>query len=237
MKNMRWLMAGICVLLSACLPAFLQEPAGSPSTTQAAVLQPTAAIFVKQTLLALSTPLIIPSDTRVVATASSTPIPGTATETQNPILLTLTATLGTGTTSALPQTPGILASPTGTGTGTFVTTTPVATTTAAHSTTPTETLHPRHYGTMPPFLPFGGITLVNKSRAEAYISLQCTTPDGEVTIIETPVEGTVQVKAPAGRYIYVAWVGGKKMTGNFGLGNKEDLTLRIYKNRIETHAE
>jgi hypothetical protein len=71
------------------------------------------------------------------------------------------------------------------------------------------------------------------SKAEAYISLQCTTNDGYVTIIEYPVGGsTVNTSAPAGRYVYVAWVGGQKFTGNFKLGKLQDLTIIMYKDRV-----
>jgi hypothetical protein len=87
---------------------------------------------------------------------------------------------------------------------------------------------------MPPNLPFGNITMINMSKAEAYISLQCTTREGYTTIIEYPLGGSrVSTKAPAGKYVYVASVGGKKITGNFRLDKLQDLTLIIYKDRIE----
>jgi len=87
---------------------------------------------------------------------------------------------------------------------------------------------------MPPNLPSGNIALLNMSKVEAYISLQCTTNDGYVTVIEYPVGGSrVNTSAPAGRYIYVAWVGGQKFTGSFKLDKFQDLKLTIYKNRIE----
>ena len=75
--------------------------------------------------------------------------------------------------------------------------------------------------------------LVNSSRAEVYISLQCTTKDGYVTIIEYPVGRKIEINAPAGRYVYVAWVGGVKIVGKFGLDKFQDLTLTIYKDRVE----
>ena len=76
--------------------------------------------------------------------------------------------------------------------------------------------------------------MLNKSKRDAYISLQCTTPDGYVTVIEYPVGGSrLNIDAPAGRYIYVAWVGGRKISGNFKLDKLQDLDLTIYKDRIE----
>jgi hypothetical protein len=100
------------------------------------------------------------------------------------------------------------------------------------SVTPSTTLHPRFYGTLPPNLPYGFVTLINRSKAEAYISLQCTTKDGYTTILEYPVRGTVEAKAPAGKYFYVAWVGGRQMTGNFRLDTDGELTIRLYKDKI-----
>jgi hypothetical protein len=175
---------------------------------------------VEQTLQSLPTPTLAPSDTPVVMTASSTPtqtIPApTPTETQNPTLLTLTATLGTGTVTLSAGTTG------------------TATPNPASGVTPTETNHYQYYGTMPPNLPFGNITLINMSKRDAYISLQCTTKDGYTTIIEYPVGGSrISTKAPAGKYVYVASVGGKKSTGSFKLDQSQDLRIIIYKDRIE----
>jgi hypothetical protein len=114
-----------------------------------------------------------------------------------------------------------------------LTTTKSATPNFSISATLTETLHPQHYGTMPPYLPFGQVTLVNKSKAEVDVSLQCTTKDGYTTIIETPVGGTTKLKAPAGKYLLVAWVGGKKMIGNFSLAKSGDLKIKIFKDHLE----
>jgi hypothetical protein len=143
--------------------------------------------------------------------AVPTPVP---TETQNPSLLTLTATLGTGTvvgTVGITSTPSFTPSPAPIGTNQY-----------------------QYYGTMPPNLPFGSISMINMSKLDAYISLQCTTPDGYKTIIEYPVGGSrINFNAPAGKYIYVAWVGGRKTSGDFKLDKFQDLKITIYKDRIE----
>jgi hypothetical protein len=96
----------------------------------------------------------------------------------------------------------------------------------------TPTLFPRFYGTQPPAVPFGSLKLINKSKSEVYISLQCVTADGQVSILEYPVPRRVSVHAPAGKYIYVAWVGGRKMTGQFSLGKSTEKIITIYKDRI-----
>jgi hypothetical protein len=227
MKKVFFLLAAFCLILSACAPVATQSQATSPAPISEADIQATVAVQVEQTLQSLPTPTLAPSLTPVVITATSAPtqtqlIP-TSTVTQNPLLLTLTATLGTGTVTLTAGTAGTLP---------FTSTpNPVSSVTAV---TATGTLHPQHYGTMPPNLPSGKIMLSNMSKAEAYISLQCTTNDGYVTIIEYPVGGsTVNTSAPAGRYVYVAWVGGKKFTGNFKLDKFQELIIRMYKDRVE----
>ena len=228
MKKYFFLFTVLSLTLSACMPAlpaiFRPEAANSPIPTSVsdADLQATAAVISQQTLEALSSPTLAPSHTPVVSTNTSTPTQPTPTETVNPILLTLTATLGTGTVTAGTTTPGTPGTP---GTST-------STPNPAFSATPTETLHPQLYGTMPPSLPSGYINLINESRAEVYVSLQCTTKDGFVTIIEYPVGRRVATDAPAGEYIYVVWVGGNKITGEFGLGASQTLTMTIFKDRV-----
>jgi hypothetical protein len=194
------------------MPAVLSP---SPNPISEADLKATVAVQVEQTLRSLPSPTLAPSNTPVMLTSTSTQTLAASTETQNPILLTLTATsLSAGTVTA--GTPGA------------ATLTP----NLALSATPTETLHPRQYGTMPPNLPSGDITLINESRAEVYVSLQCTTKDGFVTIIEYPVGRRVVTSAPAGEYIYVVHVGGNKIVGEFVLGSSQNLTMTIYKDRV-----
>lgn len=87
------------------------------------------------------------------------------------------------------------------------------------------------YGTLPPAVPSSEVILRNRSQAEAYISLQNQAPNG--AIIEYPVSGQESFRAPLGKYIYVAWVGGNKMVGSFDIGRGETVTITIFKDRIE----
>jgi len=227
MKKMFFLLAALCFTVSACMFSATPQPqAVGPAPLAEADIQATVVFQVEQTLQSLPTPTLAPSNTPVVitSTSASTQVTPTTspTATQNPTLLTLTATLGTGT--VVVGTVGTLP----------FTTTSSLTPNPAFSVTPTGTNHYQYYGTMPPNLPFGHISLLNKSKAEAYISLQCTTPDGYATVIEYPVgKERINAKAPAGKYIYVAWVGGRKITGNFKLDKVQDLMLTIYKDRVE----
>lgn len=223
MKKMLVMMVALVITLSGCLPAMLQPETSNPAPISEADLQATAAILSQQTLQSLPTETVAPSDTPVIMTATETPIQATPTETQNPILLTLTATLGTGTV-AVNETPA-------SGTLSF-TITPSGTANPAFSATPIQTAHPQFYGTLPPNLPFGQITLTNKAKADVYISLRCVTRDGHITILEYPVKSSVNAKAPAGKYTYVAWVGGRQFTGAFSLSKGQDLTINIFKGNI-----
>lgn len=216
-------------LLNACLPAFPQtETDVIPTPISESDLQLTAAVLSQQTLQALPSDTSVPSETPVIVTATNTEIPATPTETPNPVLLTLAATLGTGTVTAedVDGTPGAILVGTLPFTGTPSLVSP-------QNATATIEPKPLSYGTLPPNLPFGHIILINKAKADAYISLRCVTKDGYVTILEYPVKGTVKAKAPVGKYTYVAWVGGRQFTGSFSLSNdSDDLIITLFKDKI-----
>ena len=98
--------------------------------------------------------------------------------------------------------------------------------------TRTETPVSLSYGSVPAGTPYGKIKLSNKAKTEVYVSLQGTTRDGFHVINEYPVGGTMEVKVPAGWYIYVAWVGGRKFEGQFKLGGGSDHSITFYRDRI-----
>jgi LysM repeat protein len=98
--------------------------------------------------------------------------------------------------------------------------------------TPSEPLVERSWGTVPPGFPTGSVKLINSANAEVYVSLQGTTSDGVSVINEYPVSGVMNVKVPAGWYIYVAWVGGEKFSGQFKLGGDSSHTLTFYINKV-----
>lgn len=165
------------------------------------------------------------TDASLAATAAAETLNAlpTATETLEP---TATET-ATETATPVPNSNSTetLAPETATATGTL----PTATAALA---TATVTLYPRFYGTLPPAVPFGEITLANKAKVDVYVSLQCTTIDGYKTIIEYPVFGSFDISAPAGRYNYVAWVGGREFQGSFRLDKGEDLAITFNQDKI-----
>lgn len=215
MKKTAILTIAMGLLLSSCLPA--------PTTDLPAPtvdLNATAAILVQQTLQALPSITTAPSNTPVIAPETPT-VSSSATSTAQSA--TPTGTLPTQTLSSITATK----SSTATTATAWITLSPNGTVSA------TETLHPRFYGTLPPSVPYNSIELVNKSKAEAYISLQVTMADGSITILEYPVGGLFSVQAPVGKYKYVAWVGGNKLIGAFSLSKSNDIRITIYKDRIE----
>ena len=205
------------LILGACLPS-TPAPNTVPTVDFAGTADAAAKTSVAQTLTALPTitvapvtdtvtPPILPSDTATFE-------PSTATPTTVPNLTTTPATATSGT----PLEPAF---------------TPTATiVVGSGGATLTPTLGILTYGTLPPAVPYSTVFLVNKSKTQAYISLQVTTAQGGPTIIEYPVERTVKIQAPTGSYLYVAWVGGRKMIGEFRLRNNDDLTITLFKDKV-----
>lgn len=200
------------LMLGACLPV-------SAPTSPA----PTANIAASvQALMPTAAPPTVTPLPPVVAPATDTPVPPPA-----------------APPSDTPTIEFFLASPVPNLTTTLETATnaPVqglatATLPVSGPATSTATLGILTYGTLPPAVPFSSVTLVNKSKTQAYISLQVTTVQGGPTIIEYPVEKTVRIKAPIGEYLYVAWVGGRKMVGNFKLHKNEELTITLFRDKV-----
>lgn len=223
MKKIVVLTFAIGLLASSCLPA----PATDISTS-AVDLNATAAVLAQQTLEAMPSFTAVPSNTPVVAAESPTTTPS-----ETPTLQAETGTLTTTGTVTTPSETLTTAGPTlaVTATGNTATITPNVGGTA------TQTLHPRFYGTLPPSLPYNGIELLNRSKVEAYISLQGTTTDGYTTILEYPVGGLFTIRAPVGKYKYVAWVGGNKLIGSFVLSRTNNVRVTIYKDRIEVRTK
>ena len=208
----------LALVLGACLPfSPTPTPGTGPTVDLAQTVDAALTIAVAQTLT--SQPTVVPStETPVLAS----PIPA-ATETP---VVALSASPTTTFTAVVDLTTTLA-------TATLVPGVPTFTATlAAGQVTASPTLGIRTYGTLPPAVPFSHITLINKAKTEAYISLQVTMPDGRYSIIEYPVEGKIKIQAPIGYYLYVAWVGGNKMVGEFNLHHNEELSIFLYKDKI-----
>jgi len=210
----------LALLLGACLPLFTPTPGTGPSVDSVGTSNALFNTAVAQSLTAQPTFTSI-SSTNTATLPAESPVlqptnSPTATQTFTP-LANLTTTPATATSGP--------ANATATNT-TFTATLPAGQVTAS------PTLGIRLYGTLPPLVPFARVTLINKAEAEAYISLQVTMKEDKHSILEYPVEKRVEVDAPVGSYVYVAWVGGNKMVGNFRLHENDDLTIILYKNKV-----
>jgi hypothetical protein len=215
----------LAFLLGACsqIPGLTPTPGTGPTVDSAATSDALFKTAVAQTLTARPTDTSVSeTDTATLPAPTASPVvpaTDTATATQGATTpVDMTATLATGTSNV----------PTATGGPANVT--PIATL-AQGQVTAIWTLAIRTYGTQAPAVPFEQITLINRANTEAYISLHVDLPQGGNSVIEYPVEGRIKIDAPVGLYRYVAWVGGRKMVGEFRLKNA-DLSITLYRNRV-----
>ena len=200
------LFVGACLLPTNLLPNTAGEPTVVSESIQTSL--PTDTATLPPTFTAVSV-----TDTSIPPTTSPVPTE-TATETTTPFP-NLTTTPATATEFTV--SPAVLTS----------------TLAITGSGTPSPTPGVLTYGTLPPEVPFSQINLVNRAKRQAYISLQVTTIEGGATILEYPVYGRIKVKAPLGYYLYVAWVGGNKMVGEFRLHRGAEITIILYPDRVE----
>jgi len=42
----------------------------------------------------------------------------------------------------------------------------------------------------------------------------------------------MRVSAPAGKYTYVAWIGGRQFQGWFSLGKNNEIEITLYKDKV-----
>jgi hypothetical protein len=205
----------ILLIIGACLPSnLLPVSLSQPTVDSSGLTQASAPAALSETAT------LPPTDTAVPVTDTSAP------PTESPVA----SATETATTSPIPNL-----------TTTFATSTEItvasgeSTATLAVSGAETTTSTPSHltYGTLPPEnRPFSQVTLFNRSHAEAYISLQVNNRDFGPTIIEYYVDRMVTIRAPVGYYLYVAWVGGNKMVGNFRLSENDDLLITLFEDRV-----
>jgi hypothetical protein len=168
-----------------------------------------------------------PSPTTVPPTSTFTPVLAEASPTATLPVVTDTPVLDL--TAALATASAVTATSGATPTGLVATFTPTA---VVGQATASPTLGIRTYGTLPPLnRPFTQATIFNRSKAEAYISLQIETDQG-YTIIEYPVVKMVRIKIPTGNYTYVVWVGGRQFVGFFHASQIDEPVITIFKDKI-----
>lgn len=221
MKRKILIMLTGSLLLSACLPAFIQ-----PVETQAP--QETSALddMYNQTSDSSDT-----TEPTAKFNSTSTPTVATVMGTQIEITLESVPTSTIDSLTAINQSETFE-----TATGTLISTPLSKTSTPTPggnpSVTPTDLMVTRQAGSIPAGTKYSQVRLINKSKRQVYISLQWHYDDKTVAYFEYPVGGIVSDKIPVGGYTYVAWVGGKKMTGSFRLDMQKGVTITFYKDRI-----
>ena len=211
---MKKILLAVAVLFvtGGCLP-FSLTPNPAPTVDVAATSAANMQTAVVQTLTAQPTNTALPATDTAAPTltpeATFSPTVSPTTGVESPVLATGTFDIPTSTGVVMTEVP-------------------------AGSASETPTLGVMTYGTLPPYIvPYSDITLINRSKRQAYISLQVFTEKGGPTIIEYPVSGHIKIKAPTGHYLYVAWVGGREMVGEFRLKKDQDLAIILYKDRVE----
>jgi len=214
MKKSLIFILSLMVMTAACLPAAAPTEAPASQVDLQATIESIVQTAAAQTLAAQPTSTSDPDTASPTMTLPPTDITVTLSTTSAPNLTTTPVTATSGPT----EDPNI-------------TSTPTAETTTGEITL-TPTLGVLTYGTLPPAVPSNTVYLVNKSKAQAYISLQLCDTEAKGAILEYPVQGTVKIKAPLGNYIYVVWVGGKKLTGTLKVDNNDDLRIIIYKDKV-----
>lgn len=203
--------AAVILFIAACLP-LTPVPNPSPVVDTAGTAEAIMMTSVVQTLTAQPTHTSAPQVNSATPTFTQEVVP-VSTETAPPEV-DPTSTAATGTFEV-------------------PTSTDIPATLPIGLATTTQTPAILTYGTLPPAVPFSNITLINRAKTQAYISLQVVTAEGGPTFIEYPVSGQIKIKAPTGHYLYVAWVGGRKMVGEFRLHKNEDLSVILYRDRVE----
>jgi len=219
--NKAVLSIALLLLTAACLPFTPAPPAPTvvSNVDNAGTAQAMLKTAIAQTLAALPTSTPLPPVNTATSTATS----------NSELIPTLTPDTAQTATQAAIDT----AQYASTGTFEVFTSTPLPAALPAGPATATYTPAVLTYGTLPPAVPFAYVTLVNRAKTQAYISLQVVTTEGGPTIMEYPVRGRIKVQAPVGQYLYVAWVGGRKMVGEFRLHKEDDLEIFLYRDRVE----
>ncbi len=211
----------VAVIASSC-SALQSGQNPAPNVDTQATIDAMVRISSEQTLAAQPSPTPAPPTNTATPVIASSPTPEATVEASSdapsstpfPNLTTTPATATSG-----PVDPGVTAT---------------ATQPAISSgPTLTPTLGILKYGTLPPAVPSTKITIYNRSKAQAYISLQHYEKDQEPAILEYPVEKDVRISVPLGNYLYVVWVGGRKIVGEFSISKNDELTIFIYKDRVE----
>jgi hypothetical protein len=217
-RRLAFIVLILSVTLSACMSGLSPISAGNSQAT-AMVLAGTMAA---QTMASLPTQTAVSSNTPPPPTFTVTVAPN---ETEAPPDTATSTPEATGTADTAVTATG---SATGAVTISTVPNTVVGTITATSTLTPGPLL----WGTVPPSVPYGRVTLVNLTNEMVYISFHCTIENGLTSYLEYPVYARITVSIPTGACHYIAWVKGQQFTGDVHIKKFEEYTFTFKKTKI-----
>jgi len=216
MKKILIPVLSLMMIVGACLPA--TPPIDSaPQVDVQATIDSIVNTAAAQTLAAQPSPTPIPpneTETAVIGPSSAPEVTDTPSLSPIPNLTTTPVTATSIVVDDSNSTPT------------------VTLTTIPATATLTPTLGVITYGTLPPAVPSSDVYLINKSKLQAYITLQLCDTEAAGAILGYPIQKTVKIKAPLGNYIYVVWVGGRQLTGTLKVHKSTDLSITVYKDKV-----
>lgn len=222
MKRLALASLVLFLAMMACSPFAIPLSAADSQATSMALIETQAALTMaakptqrpSRTPLPTATLLVAPSETST-GVASVTPA---FTDGAASVTPTLTVTAGGPTT-----TPTATVSATASATATFS-----GTVTATFTFTPGVLT----YGTIPPEVPYGYVTLKNLSNDMVYIAFRCAMTNGLTSLLEYPVYSVVKEKLPTGACQWTAFVKGQEFKGELRVKKFEEYTFTFKPKKV-----
>ena len=221
MKRLALASLVLFLAMMACSPFAIPLSAADSQATSMALIETQAALTMaaKPTLVPSNTPQ--PTATMLVPpSATSTSAP---TETSTATLEGAASASPTVTVEGSTTTPSATASPTASATATFS-----GTITATLTFTPGALI----YGTIPPEVPYGYVTLKNLSNDMVYIAFRCAMTNGLTSLLEYPVYSVVKEKMPTGVCQWTAFVKNQEFKGELHVKKFEEYTFTFKPKKV-----
>lgn len=225
MKRLALASLALFLAMMACSPFAVPLSAADSQATSMASIQTQAALTMaaKPTQRPSRTPE--PTATLLVApTETSTSAPSDTATSAPPTDGSVSATSSLTLTVAGPTaTPSATSSPTAS-----------ATATLSGTVTVTLTFTPGvlTYGTIPPEVPYGYVTLKNLSNDMVYISFRCAMTNGLTSLLEYPVYSVVKEKLPTGTCQWTAFVKNQEFKGELHVKKFEEYTFTFKPKKV-----
>lgn len=229
MKQLALASLVLFLAMMACSPLAAPISAADSQATSMASIETQAALTMvsRPTLEPSRTPeptatlLVAPSAT---STESAVAFTETSTATVEAAASAVSATPTFTVTAAGPTaTPSPTASATASATATFS-----GTFTATFTFTPGVLT----YGTIPPEVPYGYVTLRNLSNDMAYVAFRCAMTNGLTSLLEYPVYSVVKEKLPTGVCQWTAFVKKQEFKGELHVKKFEEYTFTLKPKKV-----